>query len=99
MRPGQRYRPAMSGLPFFSDVSGEDIEVGEETDKLVRALGEDGPTDRAGLSRRVRSRFWGPGRFRQALRRGLEEGRIQRSDSGDFTVPDEELERLGLGGR
>jgi MFS family permease len=95
----RRQRPALSGLPFSSDTGGEDVEIGEETDTLVRALAADGPTTRAGLSRRVRSRFWGPGRYHEALRNGLREGRIRRAGHGNLTVPDEERERLGTGGR
>jgi MFS family permease len=75
-----------------------DPALEEEVEILVRALAEDGPTDRSGLSRRVRARFWGPGRFRRAVRVAVERGRVRRAGRS-LTVPDSEREKLGTGGR
>jgi MFS family permease len=75
-----------------------DQALEEEIEILVRALAEDGPTDRSGLSRRVRARFWGPGRFRRAVRVAVERGRVRRAGRS-LTVPDSEREKLGTGGR
>jgi hypothetical protein len=64
-----------------------------------RALAEAGPATRGELNRRVRGRFWGPGRFRQALRAGLAAQRIVRAGRARFGAADAEQERLGTGGR
>ena len=50
--------------------------LAQETRILVAALEADGPAGRRELSRRVRSRCWGPGRFRHAVRNGLNEHSI-----------------------
>ncbi|MCF6524938.1 MFS transporter [Streptomyces sp. JJ36] len=98
---GPPYRPyrGYSALPMVLGPVGTDREIAGELEILVRALAEDGPATRSELQRRVRSRFWGPGRFRQALRAGLAEGRIVRSGRGRVEAAASELERYGTGGR
>ncbi len=98
---GRRYRPSRgySALPMALSPEGPDREIAGETEILVRALAEHGPATRSELSRRVRSRFWGPGRFRQALRAGIAEHRIVHSGRGRFGAAASELERFGTGGR
>jgi MFS family permease len=50
----------------------------EEAGIIARALAEHGPLERHELARRVAARFWGPGRFNQALRHAVDQGAIQR---------------------
>ncbi|HWA53690.1 MAG TPA: MFS transporter [Solirubrobacterales bacterium] len=45
---------------------------------IERALSEHGTADRRELARRVGGRYWGPGRFRGALREAVLEGRVKR---------------------
>ncbi|GEL19026.1 MFS transporter [Pseudonocardia asaccharolytica] len=98
---GRSYRPShgYSGLPMAMGPEGPDREIAGELEILVRALAEGGPATRSELSRRVRSRYWGPGRFRQALRAGLAEHRIVRAGRARFGAATSEQERLGTGGR
>jgi hypothetical protein len=41
-------------------------------------LSEKGSANRKELARRVGGRYWGPGRFRGALREAVTEGRVKR---------------------
>jgi hypothetical protein len=60
---------------MVSSELGEDIDIEREVGELTSALRDQGPMSRADLRRAVQSRFWGPGRFANALwlarRRGL----------------------------
>jgi hypothetical protein len=55
-----------------------DRELDREIEELVRLLEEYGPTDMVVLARRVHAPAWGPGRFRNALREAVKEGRAER---------------------
>jgi multidrug efflux pump subunit AcrA (membrane-fusion protein) len=82
----RRYRPGPgSGAAFGSlgtaghwtaDDSDDDLD--REIDMIARALAERGPTERDQLAELVGARYWGPGRFRHALREALDEGRVRR---------------------
>lgn len=88
-RPYSR-RTTGSGLPMVIDLPREDLDIRREADIIVRALAEDGPASRNELSRRVRSRYWGPGRFRRALRLAVADGRVERADRGRLAATAEE---------
>jgi hypothetical protein len=67
----------------------EDRDIEREVTDLVAALREHGPMNRRELRRAVESRFWGPGRFANALwlarRRGLvtrQGNRLAAADDG-----------------
>jgi hypothetical protein len=47
-------------------------------DRIGRAVDEHGVTDRDELARLVGARYWGPGRFSNALREAAAEGRVRR---------------------
>lgn len=91
-----RQRTMTSNLPLSIQIPREDWDIDAEIEKLVRALDQDGPAARRELSRRVRSRYWGPGRFRQALRVALAEQRIERrgSDGRRYAVTQQEHDRV-----
>jgi MFS family permease len=95
------YRSARgySALPMALSPAEQDREIAGELEILVRALAESGPATRSELRRRVRSRYWGPGRFRQALRTGIAEHRIVHAGRGRFGAAAAEQERTGTGGR
>jgi hypothetical protein len=85
----RRYRPGPGSGPSFgspgmlgsashwsTDDSSEDLD--REIDIINRALQEKGPADRDELCEIVAGRYWGPGRFRRALRVAVEEGTVKR---------------------
>jgi hypothetical protein len=63
-------------------------DLDREIATLARALEERGATDRDQLADLVGARYWGPGRFRAALREAVHEGRA-RHLSGDTYGPPE----------
>jgi MFS family permease len=58
------------------------------------ALREHGSCDRRELRRRVGARYWGPGRFGDALREAVSQGRAKRLPKGQF-APGEPSEVAG----
>ncbi|MGN6871204.1 MAG: MFS transporter [Solirubrobacteraceae bacterium] len=71
------YSPGMVGTASrWAPTAEQDLD--REIDELTRALDERGPTDRDDLAELVGARYWGPGRFRDALHEAEEEGRVQR---------------------
>ena len=82
-RPGPGssfYSPGMMGVSGpasrLAATAAEDLD--HEIDAIARALAEHGPLEYDELERLVGARYWGPGRFRAALREALEEGRVVR---------------------
>lgn len=67
-----------------SGVRGSDLALDREIEIIERALRENGEVDRRDLARLVGARFWGPGRFRSALREAIDEGRAQRISRSTF---------------
>jgi MFS family permease len=80
-------RAVASGLPTATPRAHDDRDLDREIAVLAQALDEDGPAGRRELARRVRARYWGPGRYRRALRSALREGRIRRRGSGLLGAP------------
>jgi MFS family permease len=60
------------------------VSMDREVEAIVRALRQNGPTDRAALARIVGARYWGPGRYRGALVEALLEQRIRRVGRSRF---------------
>jgi plasmid stabilization system protein ParE len=89
-RPGPSdtlYSPGMVGTASrWSPTAEQDLD--REIDAIARALDERGATDRQTLFEAVGARYWGPGRFRGALREALEEGRARRLSRDTFAPPD-----------
>jgi hypothetical protein len=81
--------------PFsVSSAQTEDRDIERELTEIVGALREHGPMNRRELRRTVESRFWGPGRFGDALwlaqRRGLvrrEGNRLSAANGGGSGQP------------
>jgi hypothetical protein len=57
-------------------------DVGGEVEQIARAVADVGATTARGVSYLVGARYWGPGRFRRALREAEREGRIRRIGRG-----------------
>jgi MFS family permease len=65
------------GMPLWSPVASQ-ADRDREIEVIERALNEKGSANRKELARRVGGRYWGPGRFRGALREAVLEGRVKR---------------------
>jgi hypothetical protein len=88
----RRYRPGpgtASYSPFFAYPGEQRQEwVDNEVAIVVRALGEHGELSRDELARRTGAHYWGPGRFRAALREALSEGTIRRVSRSRYALAD-----------
>jgi hypothetical protein len=60
------------------------VPLDAEVSIIENALREQGSANRRELSRRVGGRYWGPGRFHEALREAVAEGRVKRLGRGEF---------------
>jgi MFS family permease len=65
------------GMPLWSPAASQ-ADRDHEIEIIERALNEHGNANRKELARRVGGRYWGPGRFRGALREAVLEGRVKR---------------------
>jgi len=89
-RPEHRFRPGPArsrtspGMPVSEPLLGPDVDVEREVGIIARALDERGGANRRELRRRVGARFWGPGRFRTALRQAVIEGKAKRLRGGEY---------------
>jgi len=85
--PG-RWRPGPGPLSSARamGVSGPHPPVPLDTEVALieNALREKGSANRRELSRRVGGRYWGPGRFNEALRETVSQGRAKRLSGGEF---------------
>jgi hypothetical protein len=91
-RPGPGdsfYSPGMMGTAGATSrlaaKAREDLD--REIELAARALEEHGPLERDDLKRLVGGRYWGPGRFRAALRTATEEGRATRQSRTIYGPP------------
>jgi hypothetical protein len=57
-----------------------------EINTVEHALGESGPAGQAELEQAVHGHGWGPGRFDNALREAVEEGRVRRVFPGRYAL-------------
>jgi hypothetical protein len=78
---GSMYAPRMAGLYDSGDRS-DDLD--REIEVIGSAVDERGALDRRELARAVGASYWGPGRFRAALREALHEGRVRRLSRNTF---------------
>ena len=69
-------------MPIGGEENGADLD--REIAIIARALEDRGSANRRELSRRVGARYWGPGRFRAALREALAEGAVRRLPGGEY---------------
>jgi MFS family permease len=83
-RPGPG--PFYSPLPTLALGIDDPDELDHEVDAISRALSEGGEMSRDELARALGARFWGPGRFRAALRQAVLEG-VARKSSRDRFAP------------
>ena len=87
----QRFRPGPGsswhapGMGATAVTSRDAPEVlDREIEALAGALEEHGTLDRRELARLVGARYWGPGRFRAALREAVADGQVRRVSSATY---------------
>jgi MFS family permease len=82
LRPGPPARavPAWMAASTLDDAEDLDREIAA----ISQALDEHGPTERRELAHLVGARYWGPGRFRAALREAVAEGHARRLSRSTF---------------
>jgi MFS family permease len=99
----RRYRPGpgtASFSPFFGHPAEQRPEwLDREIDIISRALQEHGELGRDDLARRIGARYWGPGRFRAALREALSEGAVRRVSRSSYAAADERNPEAGRPGQ
>jgi hypothetical protein len=85
-RPGpgtDLYSPGMIGTASrWAAAADEDLD--REIDIIGRALEDRGTIPREELAKAVGARYWGPGRFRAALREAVDEGRARRLSRNSY---------------
>jgi MFS family permease len=85
-----RYRPGPGSLGASRGLtpSAGEVDSGADLDREIgiieRALADHGSANRRELARRVGARYWGPGRFRSALREAVAEGTVRRLRGGEY---------------
>jgi MFS family permease len=85
-RPGPGRLGASRGLtPSAGEIDSE-ADLDREIGIIERALEDRGSANRRELARRVGARYWGPGRFRSALREALGEGTVKRLRGGEYAA-------------
>ncbi len=92
MRPSGRFRPGPGPLSSARAmaVSGPHplVPLDREVEIIARALQDRGSASRRELRQRVGARYWGPGRFSEALGRAIAEGRAKRLPRGQVAPGD-----------
>ncbi|MFC6707049.1 MFS transporter [Flexivirga alba] len=87
-----RYRPGpgrtlWSPRMSVSDPTEPPDVLDDEIESIVRALADHGALNTSNLFEMVHGRYWGPGRFRRALREAVAEGRAERLSRGRYGPP------------
>jgi MFS family permease len=88
-RPGPG-RAGYSPFPVITSAADVEGDLDREIEAISRALQENGEVSREELARLVGARYWGPGRFRNALREAVGEGAARRVSRGVF-APNESV--------
>ncbi len=87
--PGRTFSsPGMMAGWSTDWTSDGDIALDREVNTIAQALTEHGPTARNRLADMVGARYWGPGRFRAALREAVHEGRARPLARNQYGPPE-----------
>jgi len=86
-RPGPGQLSSYRGIPLSAPYPQPGLD--REVEIIDRALRDRGSANRRELGRRVGARYWGPGRFRAALREAVTEGRAKRLPRGEYAPADD----------
>ena len=85
--PGDRgggYSPSIHGSSPWTDQAERDHYLNREVEMLQRALEDRGELRRRELGRLVGCKYWGPGRFGNALRAAVARGAIEHTGFGRY---------------
>ncbi len=93
-RPGPGRLSTSPGMPVSAPYLPPGME--HEIEIIDRALHDHGSANRRELRRRVRARYWGPGRFQAALREAVAEGRVRRLGGGEYAPTHGSAENVRL---
>lgn len=89
----RRLRPGITrGVPWQlspPDARAQEEALDHEILMIENAVREEGPIDEDDLRKLVGARFWGPGRFRPAVKEAAAEGRVVRVGRSRLAPPDE----------
>ncbi|HET8561866.1 MAG TPA: hypothetical protein VFL69_15205 [Marmoricola sp.] len=87
----RRFRPGLPrGVPWqlrAPDAHAQEEALDHEIEMIANAVREEGPIADDDLRRLVGARFWGPGRFRPAVKEALTEGRVVRQGHNRLAAP------------
>jgi hypothetical protein len=95
----RRFRPGPGlayGSPAMLGTAGDDRRaiamsdeaLDREIEVIATVVTSRGPIGRDDLARAVKARYWGPGRFRDALREAVREGRAKETAHHAYGPPD-----------
>jgi hypothetical protein len=87
-----RFRPGLPrGVPWqlsAPDAHAQEEALDHEISMIENAVREEGPLEDDRLRELVGARFWGPGRFRPAVKEAIAEGRVVRVGHHRLAAPD-----------
>jgi MFS family permease len=86
-RPGPGVFVGAPGMGVLGEHGEDEGALDSEIETIAAVLAEHGPTGREELARAVGARYWGPGRFRAAVREAVAEGRARRLSRSTFAPP------------
>ncbi|HEV7847620.1 MAG TPA: crosslink repair DNA glycosylase YcaQ family protein [Thermoleophilaceae bacterium] len=81
-------RRAVWAPSMVSSSPREDTDLEREIDAIVKLLKDKGPLPSPEIRRELETRFWGPGRLRQALVEARRRGLVRRSGRRSFEAAD-----------
>jgi hypothetical protein len=81
-------RRAVWAPSMVSSSPREDTDLEREIDAIVKLLEDKGPLPSPEIRRELETRFWGPGRLRQALVEARRRGLVRRSGRRSFEAAD-----------
>jgi hypothetical protein len=89
----RRLRPGITrGVPWQlspPDARAQEEALDHEILMIENAVREEGPIDEDDLRKLVGARFWGPGRFRPAVKEAVAEGRVVHVARNRLAPPDQ----------
>jgi len=89
----RRLRPGLPrGVPWQlspPDARAQEEALDHEILMIENAVSEEGPIEEDDLRKLVGARFWGPGRFRPAVKEALAEGRVVQVGRTRLAAPEE----------
>jgi hypothetical protein len=76
--PERRRRSVWAPQMVSSGPPREDVDLDDEVDSIVKLLEEKGPMRSPDIRRALETKYWGPGRLRQALLEARDRGLVKR---------------------